>query len=529
MKNKKNKKDNLIHIINYKNFIYTVLPAIIGIPYLFILYKFYLRRISSFGCFDDCFNIMGGYFISQGKYIYSDFFFNHQMLTAYISYLVHKFYISESIYSLILNHRNMLWSYIFTMSFVLLIRFRWIALGFILIYEVTKFYVFGDRFLSESFIVYPLVYLFILVFYKLTDKKIYTFDYIFACFFTWFIVFSREPYIPLALVLYGILLWGEINRVKIISCFIFIILSVITVFTVDINSYYFNVVTINQNTVLAQEANNSGILGFGLIKIFFYPLYVLFFINSSFFGNILWILSVFYLVLFLFLLIFKKRIKLILFFILVLGLANIRYVTPGDTFYSAFHMIPWYGLFITSIFLIVSLIKSKKNIIYGIVFSFLIFLFSLHPNQSFLFETIDPHVEYINNYGKYYSIGETFKSLSSKDATLYVDGTEDLLYWQAKLDSPYKYTWYTSVMPYFPIYNSARTEMFINNPPDLYYGSCPKIDGAARIMPDEVLTLYTPINHNGSVSCLFVRSKILDTITEDKLEKIKEFDYSVTK
>ena len=48
----------------------------------------YIPRVSAFGCFDDCFNYVGGYFIANGKVIYKDFFFNHQPIPALISYVI---------------------------------------------------------------------------------------------------------------------------------------------------------------------------------------------------------------------------------------------------------------------------------------------------------------------------------------------------------------------------------------------------------------------------------------------------------
>src|SRR3989344_9397687 len=73
--------------------------------YMF-LYQLYIPRIAAFGCFDDCFNYMGGYFILNGKQLYSQIFFNHQPLMAYISYLIQLFTQPTNIFELLLRHRQ---------------------------------------------------------------------------------------------------------------------------------------------------------------------------------------------------------------------------------------------------------------------------------------------------------------------------------------------------------------------------------------------------------------------------------------
>src|SRR5690348_2865404 len=100
-----------------------------------VLSYFYYQKIGAFGCFDDCFNIMGGYFLSKNAHIFSGFFYNHAPGMAYISFLVQKLSHPQSLYQLILFHRMSLFIFSFIMGSVLTLRFRWSALAFLLIYE----------------------------------------------------------------------------------------------------------------------------------------------------------------------------------------------------------------------------------------------------------------------------------------------------------------------------------------------------------------------------------------------------------
>ena len=248
------------------------------IPFYAILYKLYIPRITAFGCFDDCFNYVAGYFIANGKHIYSDFFFNHQPIPAIISYFVQTATHPINIFELILRHRQFLLLFGFLFNALLIVRFRYIAIPFILTFELSKFYVFGDRFLAEGLIVYPLVYLFGIVLLKLSKQKLFTIDYLLSAILSWFVIFSREPYIPLAVLLFVIILWGKFEKFKKRSLGIFAILTaVLLVYIGDLKEYFFNVVSINQAASLAvvMPANiNSSMFGPKPMQIFFYPIYI---------------------------------------------------------------------------------------------------------------------------------------------------------------------------------------------------------------------------------------------------------------
>jgi hypothetical protein len=123
-----------------------------------ILYKLYIPRINAFGCFDDCFNIVGGYFMLDGKVLYKDIFFNHQPGMAILSALTQLFFHPSSIPELILRHRQVILFISFLATLLITLRFGLFFIFFSIIYELTKFYVFGDRFLAEGIVGYFLIY-----------------------------------------------------------------------------------------------------------------------------------------------------------------------------------------------------------------------------------------------------------------------------------------------------------------------------------------------------------------------------------
>lgn len=162
-----------------------------------------LARVGAFGCFDDCFNFGAGYFLLQGKILYKDIFFNHQPLMAYISAVIQAISRPQTLYQLVFYHRLFVVGLSFVSFLYFVFRYRWVGLGTLVLWESTKYYLFGNRFLAEGLIVYPLLFLFFLLVLQITKKRVFLWEYAVSGIAFWFIVWSREPYIPLACVLYA--------------------------------------------------------------------------------------------------------------------------------------------------------------------------------------------------------------------------------------------------------------------------------------------------------------------------------------
>lgn len=512
-----------------KGYKLTILPLFVLLVFVF-LFPIYLNRIGAFGCFDDCFNYVAAYFIIKGKVLYSEIFFNHQMLMPYLSYVVQTIFNPNTLYEFILYHRVFVFLFAFFMDILIVLRFRWIGVGFILFYELTKYYVFGDRFLAEAVIVYPLVYLLGLFWYKLQRNNSSIFDFVISAVFTWFVIFMREPFIPAALLLYILFLWDKkFYKAHYYSLILFTILSALTLLSVPLQDYFLSVISANLSLFLPAQINNEGFYG-GVLKIFLYPLYIIFQGKGDYFVNILIGLDMVFLCLIGFFIIRKKMVREIGLLLIVLGLANIRFVEPGATYYSAFHMAPWYGLFIFTIFLLLQTLfnyeKKKKRLGYAFIFALaIVFGYILLSPRAFFYEKIDKVYEFTTNYANYFTYGEVIKLLSDPKDTLFVDGFDELIYWQAKLDSSYRYSWYTSFMPYFSKYSNERMQMFIKNPPPFYYGSCPKDKNVSRQLPKSIIDSYQSVYFSQAQTCLYIQKKKLSNISKEKWEAVRKLGY----
>lgn len=504
------------------------------LPVYIILYKLLMPRVMAFGCFDDCFNFMGGYFIVKGKILYSEVFYNHQMLMAYISYGIQSVFHPTNIYELVLRHRQFVLVFGFLFDFLLIMRFGLPAVGFVLLYELSKFYLFGDRFLAEGLVVYPLVYTTGLLWQKLKDKVLSQLDYILASVFTWFVVFSREPYGPLAIMFFLFLLIGKPFAKRQIALVFFVIMCIVTIISQPISDYFFNVVTINRQ-VFFLDIHGQSLNVARLFQAFFYPVMVFFDGTWNIFRWYLIGLSFVFLLSFGYYLFVLKKVKQAIIIVFLLGLSNLRAGPPGTVFYEAFHMIVWFGIFVfTTCILVYDLYQSKGKEFtssllgkLGAVGLLGIFGFMILSPKSYIHEKPDPHFDLLSNYGKEMQVGEAVKGLAAPTDTLFLDGFDDLIYWQADISSPYRYSWYTSVMPQFDRYRVAREEMFRSSPPDFYYGSCPKGSITFRIMPEFAKKDYVRLLKDGKPSCLWVRIDKVSAIHDLQWRKVEEFRYTL--
>ena len=513
-----------------KHVIARIFLAFLLIPLWVFLRSIYRDRIGAFGCFDDCFNIVGGYFLLHGKHLFSQIFFNHMPSMAFLSAAIQHATKPDTIYTLIYQHRMFLIYFSIAADVLLTLRFGLAGFGFALLYESTKGFIFGDRFLAEAIIVYPIVYLWGLVWELLRKKRVSPFEVWIATNLTWFVVFSREPYIPLVLVLFGTILWHFRRTVWAWwGMGLFFLQSLVTVLYFGVGDFLFNVVTINRLSV-SSESKLAAAQNGGLWSVMLYPIQLFVEGNWNLFHQIEAVLILLLTGLGIILVIRTKRYWAAALFVLVLTLSNVRSVLPGSVYYGAFHHIEWYGIVIFTVCALIIEVWRHSHIRLIAVAEGSIFLgicvYALISPQSYIHEHVDRQTEFTTNYSQYYVIGEVVKRLSGPRDSLFLDGTDDLIYWQANRYSDYPYSWYTSLMPFYPVYTKARTVMLKNDPPVFFYAFCYGKDNEKTSFPTEYESLYIRLVQNGVPSCLYIRKDKIPQISEDQWKSIEQFNYS---
>lgn len=504
---------------------------------LFFTSILYYKLTSSFDFVDEYNNIVSGYFVLQGRTLYEEVFFNRQMLPAYLSGFIQIITKPDTLYSLILTHRIFVLLYSLLFDVLIMVRLKTIGILFVLLYEVNKYYAFGYLFQAESLIVYPLIYMagvalegYLL---KKTPSRI---DIIISSLFAWYVLFMREPYIPLVLALYGLIfLRSSINSRAISSVTIGVLTCIILVIT-PLPEYIYQLINVNRETIVQQELFGSSPPVINLFKSVGYPLYLYTNITISHFHIVLMSISALFLILLVRDYVIRKDWKFTVTVIILLGLAAIRPQPPGNELYGMYKMLPWFSLFILiTVFLCVRFfIQQKKDTLWNKILFFsvtIIILFSHFSPTSYTWKTlgINKQEEFSKNYSRYYSIGETIHILSDKSSNLFIEGYDSLIYWQSKVQPTYPYVFY-----YYPAqgnvayFQTKKEQMYRTNPPTFYYKDC-VVDKNKYNLPSflrehyvELINIYT---NNGS--CLYIAQDHILGIEEDRWEKIRALGYSL--
>jgi len=493
---------------------------------LFLTSYIYFTKAASFHFTDEYTNIVQSYFMTQGRTLYSEIFSHHQPIPNYISFGIQKVLPISDMYQLIIAHRAFVIFWSLFMNMLLILRFRRKALLFIILYETTKFFLFGNLFLSESLIVYPLVYLVGLTIEKTYKKPLYSFDYILATCAVWFLSFTREAYIPAACLLLLFLLWNRQHiRAKGIAIIIGILLTISTLRALSIPEYLYAVITLNSQGYIASELSGQGVYGIGIVKPLLYPFFI--FITGVW-NNFHFVLLVFTAT-YVFLsyrLIREKHTLLSVFLWIILGLLAIRYTVPGKLFYEGFHVLAWYATLLGIIsFLLTTLTLSKKTFL---LFSVCLPMISITAllTSGYYTPSTSRTQEFYENYTTLHSTGAAIKTLSQPTDTLLVDFWSTLVYWQAGLKPAYDYVFFLPVMQSSTRYMASRAEMFEKNPPTFYYFECGKDQHSPPILTDIQKKKYTQLHERDKKTiCLFIRNDRYKTIQPEQWKAIERFGY----
>ncbi len=492
------------------------------------LFVLYYSQFTSFIFFDEVANIVAGHFFIQGKLLYSEQFFNHQMLPVYLSSLIQLATQPDSLYQVIMYHRIFVFLVSAIAGVFLILRLRWVGVGVIIVYELIKYYFFGYLFLAEGIIVYIHIFLFYLGWKKLLHKTISTTDLILASLGTWFVVWSREPYVPLAIVMFVFLLIEKkLSKKQLYSFGVFLILSLITFITVPIQEYLYQVVYVNYETVFSYQLESNAQSNLGLFSMFFYPVFVFFSGESNFLRIFLIGISGVFLLSLSYFFYRTKNWKLIIYILIILGVANVRMVQPGTMYYSAFYQIQWIGIFLIAIFLLIrEIFKLNKKLSVGLILVITGFVgYTAVQSDSYITRSVDRNALFAFQYDKYLVTGKTVDLLASPGDTLHVDFSESLLYWQSKTPPAFEYQVYYPVMHDIDKYRKQRLSMFENNPPTFYYFNCFEAKSLFNSLPERVRFEYAPIQFTDQSSCLYILKSRARQLNQQQLEEIQQYGY----
>lgn len=504
----------------YKTHVIVFLISLIGLSFTSYLYWL---KIQSFSFVDEYDHIIAGYFMLKGKTLFTEIFHNRQFGPVYISYFIQYILHPNSLYQLILYHRLFVILLSLIGGIFLSIRFGKAALIAVFLYEIIKYYSFGNLFQGEGLIVYPALYLLNVFWAQIKKQKLYTFDYLLASLACFFIVVMRETFIPVALFfLITITFFGRKKKQILIVPILTTTLITIVFAILPIKDYVRNVYGVNSTGIFSSEVN--------IVRTLFYPFFLLFTGKLTYLKIVLSLMDVGFLILFIHQLVFNKKILQSAMIFIILALSALRPVVPGTMFYGAYKMIMWNAFLIQIAVLLFNEVKKEATYLRWLPATLIVFafLYAIFSPQSIIWQKEDKQKNFNISYNHYFVNGEVIKILADPGDTLFVDGYDSLLYWQANIPSSYKYSIYYVVANSVPYYADERINMFKTNPPVFYFRDCITLN--KQTLPAFIEPRYVNLNNMNSKhkgSCLYIRKDKMLKLTDKQKTEIQKFKFSL--
>lgn len=496
-----------------KSKIFLLLGSLI---FLFITSYYYRERVFSQHFVDEEDNLVLGSYLLKNEKLYKDLFSHHQPLSYILSAGIQKATNPNSIYLLIKRHREaiILWSIIW--SVFLITRLGFVFLPFLLIFEVSKFFLFGDMFLSESLVIYPLIYLTSLIFIL----KIHPWEYLLVGIILGLCIYLLAPVWPLLFVILIFLIIKEKKERLKKTNYIFwglTLASLLILPFISMREYFFYSIYTNFKYYI--PLTSEGNFALGILKSFISPFLSFNSAISSETGWIIKLLSV--TLLFNYIALLKSRqTKIVALILLILGLGNIRFVTPGTQEYNGFHILPWFALLIFTTCVSTFLISSKLK---KVSFSLLIIcvVASFYLSKDKLFIKRDLGRDYYVNYSVQEDMGRAINIMKDKDDKLFVAPDEWLVYWQADIDHRSFLVNYYAWMEKVPYLKDEARTIFDTNPPTFLYTN--RVGTGLEQYYDR----YIQVRQFDKPISLFVRPERWKNLSESQKDQLKYFNFEV--
>lgn len=499
----------------------------IVVVFFLAISSFYQNKVFSPHFVDEEDNFILGKYLLKNEKIYQDLFSHHQPLAYVFSAGIQEAIDPNSIYLLIKRHREAIIAWSFLWSVLLVVRFGLPLLLTITTFELTKIYLFGNLFLSESLAVYPLLYLTSFVIFKhnqLNSKSVYEYLFIGIC--VGLIIFLLSPLWPLVGVLVFLIFWRMLNLKKIfLSAIGFGTIALLILPFISIPDYINDAYLINFHHYIPQASEESWFATF--IKALFSPIIALkTYISDSKILMIMKVLSGVFLINLL-LLIIRRKITLLLIVVFVLGISNIRFVEPGLQYYSGFHILPWFLLLIFfSLYLSLDNFWHYKNRWVKLILVILIlslFISALVTANKSLFTKRDMATDFYINYSRQFDFGRAVNIMKSDGDTLFVVPDEWLIYWQGDIDHATKMINYYAWMTYVPQLNEIVETNFQTSPPTFFYCDCV----GSYFGLEKYWNLYTPVKKDGKETKLLILKEKLQYVTKSQKEELKYYNFTL--
>lgn len=493
-----------------RRFFQLFLFILIFIPFFY----FYRENNINIRFVDEEENIVVGNFLNKGFVLYKDLFVQHQPSAYLLSGFLQKMFRSHTIYEVVSLHRDFIVFWSFIWGILCFLYFGWSFFLAFLFIETTKIFIFGNLFIAESLVVYPILFFCGVVFYK---KNLNNYLSFFLGLVFSFVLLTLLPVWPFLLVFLFLLFKGKEER-KFVRPFLLglSLLSVVLFYRIPFDYYFYNVFYINYSLYIPQTGQIN------VLKSFF-PFFDIFFkpADHTHFLLILRLASLFFMSMIL-LLLYKKRLRLIFLSFFILGLVNLRYIRPGLDFYRGFHSLPWFSslVFVSLIFLFYNYhtFSSKLKYLFFGSFFFVYFL-SFFQSKEILFKNRDKDRDYYVNYSMPFDIGSAVSIMKKSDSTMFIAPDQFLIYWQADINPFSIFVFYYPWMDKLDFFRTRFNEYFSFKKPDFFFCSDPFLGVCGEVKD------YIRLRKDKRYTDLYVAQDLVFSLSEKQKADLRFYNF----
>lgn len=493
------------------------LYLILTVFLLFIFSYFWENKVFSNHFVDEEENFAAGMYILRGEKLYGNFLVQHQPLTYIFSAGIQKATNPNSVYLLIKRHREFVISWSIFWTLFLIWRFGLQILLGLSVFELVKINHFGNLFLPETLIVYPLLYLSCLALMRLLNltKKINTYEILFVGLTAGLSLFLVVTMWPLTFLLTVLIVRSKVrDLIKLLPGILIVVLAIVPF--ISINDYFKDVFYINYKWYIPQINTEPALITWG--KALVTPIWA--FLPKAENTESLSLIRATALLFLLTLGILIKRKKYlpaVVIIIFILGLSNIRFTDPGRQFYQGFHIQVWLSQFIMITFILsFYLAKQAQKYLKLIILAsmVMIFIMVISNAKNGIFRKVDREREFYVNYSRQIDIGQAIKIMKGPNDSLFVVPDEFIVYLQSDINHFSNYIYYYAWMNNVPFIREFTEKSLQNSPPTFLYLSKPGT-GFEKYLSD-----YEPLKKNGDVRLYIVKNKV-GQLSEDQINKLR--------
>jgi len=491
----------------------TFVIAVLTIPG-FRSHIFFLNFVDE----DD--NIVIANYVTEGQELYRDVYTQHQPLPFYLSASLQSITQPDNILLVVKRHREfmMLWSLIWI--FLLIFRFGSPLFFTALILELVKINLLGNLFLAESLVIYPLIY--ILAYYLSRPNKVNHLEDWLISILIWVLIFALAPIWPLLGVLLLVQIYTSSNRIYVFSrivligiCFGLLIFGRGTLL-----DFWHDVVYINYQFYIPLTSTLG--TAESLYKAFIAPLLVFFNESSSALLSFIQLLSIGFL-LELYFLIKDKQVLRAFAWVIILFLANIRYIDPSETLYGAFHMLPWFSVYVFTVVTELKRLWFSRGL-KQLTAKFIIILLvigTISLASASLWDKRDPVTDFYINYSPLVDLSKVVEILSrDSEQAVWVEPVFYWPYWKTGAKQYSEMINYYGWMDLTPPMKNTLNDLLVSELPTIVWAKTQEGIGP-------YLTEYYQFRRDGKLVDLYLRKDKLNSISPDSLQELSYYRFEI--